>query len=130
MLIPLTFLVYVYIFKYIYIYFGNFQNVNSHNNAGTSVEVFMNGKRQLKLLNHGETYILSSPHILVKFIPPRIEWTGPCTIRCLETGLEAELSYGKKSFLGFRGNPRLVKGKIFDSSSSKPLFEIGGQWDR
>lgn len=97
---------------------------------GTSVEVLMHGKRQLKLLNHGETYILSSPNISVKFIPPRIEWTGSCTIRCLETGLEAELSYGKKSFLGFRGNPRSIKGKIFDSSSSKPLFEIGGQWDR
>ncbi|EXB30990.1 hypothetical protein L484_016851 [Morus notabilis] len=98
---------------------------------GTSVEVVMHGKRKLKLLNHGETYTLSSPKIWVKFLPvPAIEWIGTCGIRCPETGLEAELTYGGKSFLGLRGNARSIKGKIFDSSSLKPLYEIGGHWDR
>ncbi|XP_024024213.1 oxysterol-binding protein-related protein 4C isoform X2 [Morus notabilis] len=95
------------------------------------VEVVMHGKRKLKLLNHGETYTLSSPKIWVKFLPvPAIEWIGTCGIRCPETGLEAELTYGGKSFLGLRGNARSIKGKIFDSSSLKPLYEIGGHWDR
>lgn len=61
---------------------------------------------------------------------PAIEWIGKQRIQCRETGLEAELTYGGTSFLGLRGNPRSIKGKIFDSSSLKPLSEIDGIWDR
>lgn len=99
--------------------------------AGTSVETEVHGKRQLKLLNHGETYEMNSPKLLIKFLPiPWVDWVGEHRIRCHETGLEAELYYGSSSFFGLRGNPRTVKGKIFDSMSFELLYEIDGQWDR
>ncbi|CAL2225867.1 unnamed protein product [Prunus armeniaca] len=98
---------------------------------GTSVETEVHGKRQLKLLNHGETYEMNSPKLLIKFLPiPWVDWVGENRIRCHETGLEAELYYGSSSFFGLRGNPRTVKGKIFDSTSFELLYEIDGQWDR
>ncbi|GMN62076.1 hypothetical protein TIFTF001_031171 [Ficus carica] len=91
----------------------------------------MHGKRELKLLNLGETYSINAPKLLFKFFPvPKAEWAGTQRIRCEETDLEAEITYGGKSFLGFKGNPRSVKGKIFFASSSKPIFEIDGHWDK
>ncbi|XP_024024215.1 oxysterol-binding protein-related protein 4C isoform X1 [Morus notabilis] len=98
---------------------------------GTSVEAEIRGTRKLKLLNYGETYVMNSPKLSIKFFPvPGVEWTGNDRIRCYETGLEAKLSYGGRSFLGLRGNPGSIKGTIFESSSMKPLFEINGHWDR
>ncbi|KAL6189031.1 hypothetical protein ACLB2K_040421 [Fragaria x ananassa] len=98
---------------------------------GTSVEAEVHGKRELKLLNHGETYEMNSPKLVIKFLPvPWVNWVGEHRIRCQETGLEAELYYGSSSYFGLRGNPRSVKGKIFNSSSLELLYEIDGQWDR
>ncbi|GMN62072.1 hypothetical protein TIFTF001_031154 [Ficus carica] len=98
---------------------------------GTSVETEVHGTRQLKLLNHGETYTMKCPKLSIKFFPVAgVEWSGISRICCDETGFEAELTYGGRSFLGLRGSPKSIKGKIFNSSSSKPLFEIGGHWDR
>ncbi|XP_057421928.1 oxysterol-binding protein-related protein 4B-like isoform X2 [Lotus japonicus] len=96
----------------------------------TAVEAKVHGKRQLKLHNHGETYEMSSPHILFRFLPvPGTDWFGNVRIQCLETGLVADLTYMSQSFFGFRGNRRLIKGKIFDSLSMKVLYEIHGHWD-
>ncbi|KAJ7955832.1 Oxysterol-binding protein [Quillaja saponaria] len=97
---------------------------------GTSVEAQVHGKRKLKLLNHGETYEMNSPHLLIRILPvPGVVWVGNVTISCPETGLVAELCYISNSFLGFKGNQRLIKGKIFDSSS-KILYEVDGHWDK
>ncbi|KAK4265532.1 hypothetical protein QN277_026574 [Acacia crassicarpa] len=98
---------------------------------GTSVETQVLGKRQLKLLNHGETYEMNCPHLLIRILPvPDIDWVGSVNVRCLETGLVAKLTYKSNSFLGLGGNGRLVKGKILNSSSSKVLYEVEGHWDR
>ncbi|XVE71879.1 hypothetical protein DITRI_Ditri10aG0187200 [Diplodiscus trichospermus] len=99
---------------------------------GASVETEVRGKRQLKLLSRGETYEMNSPNLLIRFLPmPGIDWAGKVNIRCPENGLEAELHYGPKSFLGFRsGSHRSVKGKIYETSTRKPLFELNGHWDR
>ena len=48
----------------------------------------------------------------------------------VQTGLEAELFYKANPFIALRRNHRAVKGKIYNSSSSKILFEIDGHWDR
>ncbi|KAF4393856.1 hypothetical protein F8388_018347 [Cannabis sativa] len=98
--------------------------------TGTLIEAKMRGQREVKLMNHGETYVMNSPSLLFKFFPPGVEWGGSDWLRCHETGLEAELTFGGKSFLGLRGTPRTIKGKIFDSSSNRQLFEINGQWDK
>ncbi|XP_058753170.1 oxysterol-binding protein-related protein 4C-like isoform X2 [Vicia villosa] len=99
---------------------------------GTSVEAQVHGKRELKLLNHGETYEMNCPHLLFRILPiPGADWVGTVDIRCLETGLVAELTYkSSHSFLGFGGNHKVIKGKILDSSSLKVLYEIDGHWDR
>jgi hypothetical protein len=98
---------------------------------GTSVEVEVHGKKQLKLLNHGEIYVMNSPKLLIRFFPvPGTDWVGNVRIQCQESGLEAELNYKYNSFLGLRGNHRSIKGKVFESSSLKTLYEIDGQWDR
>lgn len=94
---------------------------------GTSVDAQVLGKRQLKLLNHGETYEMNSPHLLVRILPfPGVAWVGNVNIRCLETGLEAKLSY-RSSPVG--GNRKLIKGQIINSSSMKVLYEVHGHWD-
>ncbi|AES92259.1 oxysterol-binding protein-related protein 4C isoform X2 [Medicago truncatula] len=99
--------------------------------VGTGVEVDMHGKRHLHLHNHGETYEMNCPNFLFRFLPiPGIDWVGNVTIRCLETGLVAELSYIRQSFFGFgSGNRRRIKGKIFDSLTKNVLYKVDGHWD-
>ncbi|KAJ4709256.1 Oxysterol-binding protein [Melia azedarach] len=98
---------------------------------GASVEAEVHGKKQLKLLNHKETYEMNSPKLCLRFLPvPGADWVGDVRIKCKETGLEAELTYRANSLIGFGRNHRAVRGKIYDSSSSKILYEIDGHWDR
>ncbi|MED6127789.1 hypothetical protein PIB30_091507 [Stylosanthes scabra] len=99
---------------------------------GTSIEAQVHGKRKLKLLNHGETYEMNCPHLSFRIIPvPGVDWVGTVNIKCIETGLVADLSYkSTHSFLGFGGNHKVVKGKILDSSTFNVLYEVDGHWDR
>ncbi|CAK9182365.1 unnamed protein product [Ilex paraguariensis] len=98
---------------------------------GISIETEVHGKRQLKFLNKGETYVMNSPKLVIRFLPkPGIHWLGNVTVRCQETGLEAELCIGGNSFLSRWANYRSIKGKIFMSSSLKTIYEINGHWDR
>lgn len=98
---------------------------------GTSIEARVLGKRELKLLNKGETYVMNSPNLVIKFLPmPDVEWLGNVTIQCQETGLEAHLCYKGNSFLGKKGNYRSIRGKIVSSSNKRTMYEINGHWDR
>ncbi|KAL0916649.1 hypothetical protein M5K25_014177 [Dendrobium thyrsiflorum] len=99
---------------------------------GKSIKATVNGKRHLRLLSHGESYEMNSPNLFFNILPvPGADWAGTVSILCKESGLEAELIFYKgHSFLGFGGNSRLIKGKIFHSKSSKIIYEIDGQWDR
>ncbi|KAJ0965579.1 hypothetical protein J5N97_026717 [Dioscorea zingiberensis] len=96
---------------------------------GTAVEAAIYGKKQLKLLKFGENYEMDSPKLLIRILPiPGVEWVGNVRIQCKESGLEADICYHKThSFLGFGGNSRSVKGKIY--SKSETIFEINGHWD-
>ncbi|XP_045814596.1 oxysterol-binding protein-related protein 4C-like [Trifolium pratense] len=98
--------------------------------VGSGIEVDMHGNRELRLHNHGETYEMNCPNFLFRFLPyPGVEWVGNVTIRCLETGLVAELSYIKQSLFGLGGSRRRIKGKIFDSLTMNILYKIDGHWD-
>lgn len=93
----------------------------------------MKGKRVVKLVNHKETYVMNQPKLLMTFLPAMgAHWAGKIVIKCPETGFEAELQLLSNSFLSrFTGNnKRSIKGKIFESSSRKQLYEIFGHWDR
>ncbi|XP_048132960.1 oxysterol-binding protein-related protein 4C-like isoform X2 [Rhodamnia argentea] len=95
---------------------------------GTSVETEVHGKRQLKLLALGETYVMNAPKLLIRFLPvPGVDWVGNVRITCQETGLGAELCYRAPSLIG--RNRRSIKGKIIDLSSLKTLYEVDGHWD-
>ncbi|XP_065851407.1 oxysterol-binding protein-related protein 4B-like [Euphorbia lathyris] len=96
---------------------------------GTKVEAEIKGKKVLKLENHGETYVMNSPKMSIRFLPPGAEWVGNVKIQCQETGLEAELCFLSNSFFGRRG-PHSIKGKIYQSnSSSNTLYEVYGHWN-
>ncbi|KAI3803167.1 hypothetical protein L1987_31316 [Smallanthus sonchifolius] len=98
---------------------------------GTGIETRVLGKRQLKLLNKGEYYVMNSPNLVIKFLPvPDVEWLGNVTIKCQETGLEAHLCYKGNSFLGRKGNYRAIRGKIISTPNMKTIYEINGHWDR
>ncbi|XP_018454333.1 oxysterol-binding protein-related protein 4C isoform X2 [Raphanus sativus] len=100
---------------------------------GAYVDVEVKGKRVVKLLNQKETYEMNQPRLVMTFLPATgAHWAGKIVIKCLETGLEAELQLLSDSFLSrFTGsNKRSIKGKIFESSSGKRLYEIFGHWDR
>jgi len=75
---------------------------------------------------------MNCPNFVFRFLPiPGIDWVGNVNIRCLETGLAAELSYIRQSFFGFgSGNRRRIKGKIFDSLPMDVLYKIDGHWDK
>ena len=74
---------------------------------------------------------MNSPKLVMRFFPVTwADWVGNVRIQCQETSLEAELRYRNNSFLGRRGNKRSIKGKIFECSSLKTLYEIDGHWDR
>jgi len=49
--------------------------------TGTLVETEVHGKRQLKLQNHGETYEMSSPNLVIRILPILgIDWVGNVSI--------------------------------------------------
>ncbi|XP_076892654.1 oxysterol-binding protein-related protein 4C-like [Bidens hawaiensis] len=98
---------------------------------GTCIETRVLGKRELKLVNKGETYVMNSPNLVIKFLPvPDVEWLGNVTIKCQETGLEAHLCYKGSSFLGRKGNYRSIRGKVVSLLNMKTAYEINGHWDR
>ncbi|KAM3394931.1 oxysterol-binding protein-related protein 4B [Capsicum galapagoense] len=97
---------------------------------GTKIETEVHGKKELKLLNRQETYVMNSPMLVIRLLPfPGVDWVGNVTIKCEETDLQADLYYKGSSFLSNRGN-RSIKGKIFVPSTSKTICEINGHWDR
>uniref|UniRef100_A0A2P2Q5Y6 Uncharacterized protein n=1 Tax=Rhizophora mucronata TaxID=61149 RepID=A0A2P2Q5Y6_RHIMU len=104
------------------------QNPMQYAHVGTKIEAEVHGKRQLKLLNHGETYVMNSPKLLIGMIPPGVDWVGDVRICCRETGLEAELHYTTSSVFNPRGGYS-IRGKIRHSSSTKTFYTINGHWN-
>lgn len=97
---------------------------------GTKIETEIHGKRELKLVNRQETYVMNSPKLVIRLVPfPGVDWVGNVTIKCQETDLQADLYYKGTSFLSNKGK-RSIEGKIFVTSTSKTICEINGHWDR
>ncbi|GER36175.1 oxysterol-binding protein [Striga asiatica] len=98
---------------------------------GTHIETEVLGRRELKLVDKNETYVMNSPNLVIRFLPlPGVDWLGNVKVRCQETGLEAELSYRGNSFLPRPSIHRSIKGKIFLSSTLETVYEINGHWDK
>uniref|UniRef100_K3YIN5 Uncharacterized protein n=1 Tax=Setaria italica TaxID=4555 RepID=K3YIN5_SETIT len=100
---------------------------------GASIEAAVRGRRELRLPRHGERYEVDCPNLLIRLLPaPSVEWSGDVRVVCAESGLEAQLSYCRsRSFLGFGGDARCVRGRVFRSASrDETIYEIDGFWDR
>ncbi|KAJ3704605.1 hypothetical protein LUZ61_008310 [Rhynchospora tenuis] len=99
---------------------------------GASVDVVIHGHRQLLLKLHKEKYKMNAPNFVIRILPkPSMEWCGTVRIKCEESGLEAEVCYYRgRSFWGFRGNSRCIRGKIFHTDTQKLVYEISGHWDK
>ncbi|KAL6661118.1 hypothetical protein ACP70R_000502 [Stipagrostis hirtigluma subsp. patula] len=99
---------------------------------GASIEATVRGKRQVRLPKHNETYEVDCPNLLIRLLPsPSVEWSGDVRVVCGDSGLEAELRFCRsRSFLGFGGDARCVKGRVLRSASQETVYEIDGHWDR
>ncbi|GLJ25058.1 hypothetical protein SUGI_0479480 [Cryptomeria japonica] len=98
---------------------------------GKSIEVKVHGKRELTLLEFGETYEMNCPQLRINLFPfPTIEWIGNVEIQCRQTGLKANLSYKGKSFFGLKGPNTKICGSIGRYFSPQDvLYELHGVWD-
>eukprot|EP01018_Ginkgo_biloba_P027155 Gb_21513 [translate_table: standard] len=95
---------------------------------GRSVEVTVQGKRELKLREFDETYEMNCPKLCIRFFPsPSAEWVGDVLIHCKQSGLKANISYKGKSLFGLKGSSTRITGKI---SSVQDLYELEGNWDQ
>ncbi|URE40149.1 Oxysterol-binding protein [Musa troglodytarum] len=103
----------------------------THHVSRGSLNVLLE-QRHLKLLKFCENYEMDSPNLLIKLLPTTgADWVGDVSIRCKDSGLEADLCYYKSHvFLGFGGSSKSVRGKILHSKTLKTIYEIDGQWDR
>lgn len=96
---------------------------------GTSVEVTIEGRNYLTLAEYGETYVMTPPKLNFRFLPPQVsEWTGDTTVTCVQTGLQATVTYKSRSLLS-RGSNR-VTGKVCKIDSSEILYSLNGSWDQ
>ncbi|XP_050215936.1 oxysterol-binding protein-related protein 4B-like [Mercurialis annua] len=96
---------------------------------GTKVEAEIRGKRELKLHKHGEKYVMNSPNLRIKLLPPGHDWVGNVKIKCEESGLEAELCFLTSSLFGRKAS-HSINGRIYRSSSfNTTLYEIHGHWN-
>ncbi|KAL0337132.1 UNVERIFIED_CONTAM: Oxysterol-binding protein-related protein 4B [Sesamum calycinum] len=88
---------------------------------GTHIEIEVHGKRQLKLLNKNETYTMSPPNCHKILTVPGVDWLGNATVRCQETGLEAELCYRGNSFLP---RPSVYIGRLKERSFCRRRWRL------
>ena len=84
---------------------------------GNSVEVEFVGTRIIRFGGPGETYTMNTPNLCFRGIigvgRQFVEWCGPVTIRCEQTGMTAKLQFEQMGMLGLRGEPNTVSGEVF-----------------
>lgn len=97
--------------------------------AGNGVEVAVQGRRLLHLSMHDETYELTSPSLLFRFLPvPASQWVGTTTISCKQSGLEAVVEFKARGLFGGKASNK-VEGHISVPKGDRRLLEFRGRWD-
>ncbi|KAI5074255.1 hypothetical protein GOP47_0010216 [Adiantum capillus-veneris] len=98
--------------------------------CGNRVEVTIQGKRELWMDAHKEVYEMTSPKLVIRFFPTfGNEWVGKSTIKCNASGFEADLLFHSRPFFGW-GSVCKVSGRIIDSSTQTPLFDLSGFYNQ
>ncbi|KXS96803.1 hypothetical protein AC578_8316 [Pseudocercospora eumusae] len=97
---------------------------------GNSVGSFMEGIAVLRFLNRNERYFVTQPNIYARgilFGKMKYELGDHAVVRCPETGLEADIEFKVKGWVG--GTYNAIGGFIKDSKSGKNLYELTGLWN-
>jgi hypothetical protein len=99
--------------------------------AGNKMEAEVRGASTLWLDSHNEMYTYTFPSILLRFFPaPGCEHVSTSTIRCVASGLEATISFKRKTCFGLKGSAGQVAGEVKDMHSNAVVCEISGFWNR
>ncbi|KAK3653288.1 Oxysterol-binding protein OBPa [Elasticomyces elasticus] len=96
---------------------------------GNSVGSFMEGIAVMRFLNRNERYFITQPNMYARgilFGKMKYELGDHAVVRCPETGLEADIEFKVKGWMG--GTYNAIGGYIKDSKSGKNLFELSGLW--
>jgi hypothetical protein len=97
---------------------------------GNSAASMMEGIAILRLLNRGERYFITQPNMYARgilFGKMKYELGDHAFIRCPESGLEADIEFKTKGWVG--GGYNAIGGFISEIASGKHLFELSGHWN-
>ncbi|WPH01651.1 Hypothetical protein R9X50_00450100 [Acrodontium crateriforme] len=97
---------------------------------GNSVGSFMEGIAILRFLNRKERYFITQPNMYARgilFGKMKYELGDNAVVRCPETGLEANIEFKVKGWVG--GTYNAIGGFIKDTKSGKNLYELSGFWN-
>ncbi|OJD36737.1 oxysterol binding protein [Diplodia corticola] len=96
---------------------------------GNSAASMMEGLAVMTFLNHNERYFITQPNMYARgilFGKMKYELGDHSYVRCPELGLEADLEFKTKGWVG--GTYNAIGGYIKDSKTQKNLFELSGLW--
>ncbi|KAK1072675.1 Oxysterol-binding protein OBPa [Friedmanniomyces endolithicus] len=96
---------------------------------GNSVGSFMEGIAVMRFFNRNERYFVTQPNMYARgilFGKMKYELGDHAIVRCPETGLDADIEFKVKGWMG--GTYNAIGGFIKDSKSGKHLFELSGLW--
>ncbi|SMQ44930.1 unnamed protein product [Zymoseptoria tritici ST99CH_1A5] len=96
---------------------------------GNSVGSFMEGIAIMRFLERGERYFITQPNMYARgilFGKMKYELGDHAVVRCPESGLEADIEFKVKGWMG--GHYNSIGGFIKESKSGKNLYELSGFW--
>jgi len=95
---------------------------------GNSVGSFMEGIAIMRFLNRNEKYFVTQPNMYARgilFGKMKYELGDHASVKCPETGLEVDIDFKVKGWMG--GSYNALGGYIKDSKG-KNLYELSGFW--
>lgn len=96
---------------------------------GNSAASMMEGIAVMRFLNTGERFFVTQPNMYARgilFGKMKYELGDHSYIRCPETGMEADIEFKMKGWMG--GTYNAIGGHISDKNG-KHLFELSGLWN-
>lgn len=99
---------------------------------GNSLEVKLKGCIRITLDCHGgEEYLLTRPVVnMTGFLAgrQRLEFSGPATIVCEKSGLNADLEFKARGIMG-RGEQHAISGRVYNARGTEIFYTFDGYWD-
>ncbi|KAF2138271.1 uncharacterized protein K452DRAFT_234665 [Aplosporella prunicola CBS 121167] len=96
---------------------------------GNSAASLMEGLAVMRFLNHNERYFITQPNMYARgilFGKMKYELGDHSFVRCPELGLEADIEFKTKGWVG--GTYNAIGGYIRDMKTGKNLYELSGLW--